>query len=151
MFIKSIVHDARYIVGLGPITSEDIENASGDQHSDKVRNAAINFMRKNLSITRDEIKNNEVVETFLPDDPSIPRVYARLVSHAHVDFIIEVVRSLRKKELKVVKQFRTTNRSLVYLIVCPPLIHKPVPRQVTAKAPCPISARWTGLQTCPSL
>ena len=114
--IKDIVHDARYIVGLGPITSENIENALGEEPGDKVRNAAINFMRKALKITCKEIENDEVVETFLPDDTSIPQVYARFESHAHADFIMEVVRSLRNKELKVVKcvpkQFRARNRAL---------------------------------------
>ena len=116
MTIRDIVSKAKYIVGLGPITADDIANALGDDHTEKVRAAVVTFTRMKLGITTDEIKDEDILHTFLPDDVNIPRVYAQFPSHAHADFFFDLIRTLRKPELKVVKfvprEFRARNRAI---------------------------------------
>ena len=114
--IKDLVNEAKFIVGFGPITADYITNTAGGDRDQKVLNAALNFMRNKLGITEDEIKNEDILATFLPDDTKIPRIYVQLVSHAHANFCLDLVRTLRNPELKVVKfipkQFRARNRAI---------------------------------------
>ena len=116
--IRDIVHKAKFSVGFGPITPENINTSEGESQEDKIKSAAIYFMRNSLGVTEDEIKNEDVVNAFLPDDHSIPRVYVNLISHDQVEFCLELQRSLRKPELRVVKfiprEFRARNRTLEY-------------------------------------
>ena len=101
---------------LSRITADDIAHADGNDQAEKVRSAAVSFIRMKLGITIDEIKDEDILITFLPDDLNIPRVYAQLPSHAHADFFFDLIRTLRKPELKVVKyvpkEFRARNRAI---------------------------------------
>ena len=78
--------------------------------------AAVDYMRNILGVGEHEIKEEDIVNTFLPDDLNIPRIYVQFSSHDQADFCLNLVKTLRKPLLKVVKyiprEFRTRNRAI---------------------------------------
>ena len=116
--IRDMVHVAKFSVGFGPITSDNIRSFNDQNQAIAIRMAAVDFLRKKLGISEHEIREEDIVNTFLPDDLNIPRIYVEFSSHDQADFCLDLFRSLRNPLLKVVKyiprEFRTRNRAIEY-------------------------------------
>ena len=114
--IKDIVNNAKHIVGFAPISTFDIASAQGEDQNQKIRNATVNFLRNKLGVTDEEIKDDDILATFPADDPNMQRIYMQFPTHAHADFCLELIRTLKKPELRVVKfipkQFTARNRAI---------------------------------------
>ena len=97
--ICDIVYKARFSVGFGPISYEEIDSHGGKDQASNMRLAAVQYMRVKLGITEIEIKEEDIVKTFLPDDNNIPRIYVEFCSHEQADFCLSVARELRNLDL----------------------------------------------------
>jgi hypothetical protein len=100
--IKNIVSHARTIIGLGPITASDIEGTMGNNPADKLQLAAIDFLRNEIGVKEDEIKDVDIIKVFPADDPNLQRVYAQFRTNEQAELCMNLTRKLRKPDLKVV-------------------------------------------------
>ena len=100
--IKKIVSNARTILGIGPITAKDIENASGTSPPDKLCQAAIEFLREEIGVRENEVSDEDIIETFAADNPDLHRVYVKFRNFEQAELCLNLTRKLRKPELNVV-------------------------------------------------
>ena len=68
--------------------------------------AALDFIINKLGVTEHEIKQEDIVKTALPDDSNIPRIYVEFSSHDQADFCLDLVRTLKNPDLRVVKKYQ---------------------------------------------
>ena len=100
--IQELVSEAATILGLGPISSADIEDASGDTPDKKIFAAVIDFLRKEIAVKESEISDGEIIKVFASEDPELQRVYVQFSSREKADLCMNLTRRLRQPELNVV-------------------------------------------------
>ena len=100
--IKDIVCNARTIIGLGPISANDIEDTPATNPGDKLLLAVIDFLKNEIGMKESEIRSDDIKSVFAADDPSLQRVYVQFSSKEQADLCLDLTRRLRKPELKVV-------------------------------------------------
>ena len=95
---------------------EKIKSYAGQDQASNVRMAALDFLRNKLGVTEQEIKQDNIVKTSLPEDSNIPRIYVEFSSHDQADFCLDLVRTLKNPDIRVVKnvpkKFRARNAAL---------------------------------------
>ena len=108
--ITALVTHARTVIGLGPISEIDIDESVGETPEQKLNSAAIDFLRKEIGVKVEEIKNSDIIKVFPANNPDLQRVYVQFSSKELVDLCLDLTRRLRKPELHVVlyvpRQFR---------------------------------------------
>ena len=100
--IQELVSEAATILGLGPISAADIEDAAGDTTEQKTFAAVIDFLRKEIAVKESEIGNSDIIKVFAADDPELQRVYVQFSTREKADLCMNLTRRLRQPELKVV-------------------------------------------------
>ena len=100
--IADIVSNARTIIGLGPISSSHIEETEGSSPDNKLFLAAVDFLRNELGVKEDEIKQDDIIKVFQADDPNLQRAYVQFSTKEQAELCLTLTRRLRKPELKVV-------------------------------------------------
>ena len=92
----------RTVIGLGPISEIDIDESVGETPEQKLNSAAIDFLRKEIGVKVEEIKNSDIIKVFPANNPDLQRVYVQFSSKELVDLCLDLTRRLRKPELHVV-------------------------------------------------
>ena len=100
--IEEVVGNARTILGIGPITCEDIDAADGETEEQKLLAAVIDFLRNEIAIKDSEISDNDIHEVFPANDPDLQRMYVRFATKEQAKLCLDLTRKLRKPELQVV-------------------------------------------------
>jgi hypothetical protein len=100
--IKEIVDDASTILGFGPISAEDIEDADGDNPEEKILSAAIDYLRNEIAVKEEEINDSDILKVFPASDPDLQRIYVKFSNKEQAALCLDLTRRLRKPELKVV-------------------------------------------------
>jgi hypothetical protein len=108
--ITELVTHARSVIGLGPISEIDIDDSIGDSPEQKLLSAVTDFLRKEIGVKEEEIKDADIIKVFPADNPDLQRVYVQFSSKEQAELCLDLTRKLRKPELRVVlyvpRQFR---------------------------------------------
>jgi hypothetical protein len=64
--------------------------------------AAVDFLRKELGIKEDEVKDEDIVKAFPADDSNLQRVYVQFSTIEQAELCMNLTRKMRNPELKVV-------------------------------------------------
>ena len=69
-----MVRDANSILGLGPICADDIENAAGNTPEQRLLAAVLDFLRKEIGVKEEEVKDGDIEKVFPAAEPDLKRV-----------------------------------------------------------------------------
>ena len=109
--IEEVVDRARTILGIGPISCEDIDAADGETEEQKINAAVIDFLRNEIAIKDSEISDTDILEVFPANDPDLRRIYVKFGTKEQAKLCLDLTRKLRKPELQVVlfipREFRS--------------------------------------------
>ena len=100
--LKDIIQNARTIIGLGPITCDDIEDSPGNSDAEKLFNAVEDFIRCEIGVKESEIPRTDILQVFPAEDPDLERVYAQFRCKEQAELVMNLTRKLRKPDLKVI-------------------------------------------------
>ena len=104
--IADLIEAARKVIGIGPVFQSDFDHFSRDNPDDAVRLAAIEALRCDLNIKEEEIKDDDIENTFLPPKATkVPRVYVRFFKQEHADLCLRAAKTLKNSETKVFRYF----------------------------------------------
>ena len=100
--IKEIIAKASTILGIGPISCDDIDAADGETDEQKLNAAVIDFLRNEIAIKESEISDSDIHEVFPANDPDLQRIYVKFATKEQAKLCLDLTRRLRKPELQVV-------------------------------------------------
>ena len=104
--VHKLICSARHVVGIGPVYQSHLDHYQDASTSEKIRCAAIDALRLELNIKDDEIKDSDILETFLPkSSPKFPRVYIRFIRQEQADLCLRAAKSLTDPNVKVFRYF----------------------------------------------
>ena len=86
--IKDIVSNARCILGLGPITKDDVDNADGIDPEQKLFSAAMEFLRREIGVKDDEVKESDIIKVFPVAESHLQRVYVQFSSKDQAEVLV---------------------------------------------------------------
>ena len=100
--IEIIVSNASTILGLGPISADDIDDADGETADQKLFSAALDFLRNEIAVKESEVKDDDIIKVFPASDPDLQRVYVQFSTKEQAELCQELTRKLRKPDLNAV-------------------------------------------------
>ena len=104
--ISDLIREARRVIGIGPVFQSDFDHFSRDNPDEAIKLAAIEALRYDLNIKEEEIKDEDIENTFLPPKATkVPRVYVRFYKQEHADLCLKAAKYLKNSETKVFRYF----------------------------------------------
>ena len=106
--IENIVNRAKCVVGLAPITPTHVEQMGADNEADGLREAVLEYLRKELNIKETEIAKADIDSVFLPvkcTSENFTKVYVRFTSMKPANLCFNLAKRLKNRDNKVSRYF----------------------------------------------
>ena len=98
-----VLDEAKKVIGLYPITDRDIDHiiSEGSSKHDALRIAALEFLRDELKITKDDIDYNEIIKVTRPKKVDTNRLYIHFSSQEPATLLLRPSAQISNEEIKV--------------------------------------------------
>ena len=106
--ITNIVKKSKRVIGLEPITPENIEKQKVEPGEDALVKAVIEYLRMELNVRDTEIAEKDIESVFLPaksDRSNCTKVYVRFNSEEQSSLCLNLAKSLKDSDIKISRYF----------------------------------------------
>ena len=98
---EEIMHRSKHIIGIYPITQQDIERNTGDTNTNTLINTATEFLQYELGFRLEQIAEMQITKVTRTKKSDGKTLYITLKNHTHVAQIFKRIATLKNNNLKI--------------------------------------------------